>query len=242
MKYCKEVQGTIKMKIAIFDDDFKKSSILKHLIYVFSNERKIEIVVTVFTNLNDFLNSKEDYILYFVSFNSKNGKKAAQILNDSNTKVPIIITSNDCRQAAYAFKINAYNFLKFPFKEETLFKILNDFFAIKFSYPIIFSNGLEKICINTNDIIYLEADNKHCIIHLNNGSASCNKTMAKVVNVLPEHQFIKISRSYVVNSNYIASFNHDFITLQNGTILYPSRHFYKEFKCDFLRIRSPIIL
>ena len=230
------------MKIAIYEEDLKSATILKRLIYDFSNKRKIDSVVKIFTTLEEFSNSKEEYILYFISYNTKNGISAAKHLNNKNIKTHIIITSNDCRLAADAFKIRAYNFLELPINEKALYDILNNFFDTNFLPTIIFSTDFDNIYINTNDIMYIEADNKHCLIHLSNNTINCKKTMARVVNALPENLFLKINRSFVVNSNYITRFNSKNITLKNGTVFYPSRHYYKNFKCDFLRIKSPIII
>lgn len=223
------------MRIAVFDENYCDSAYLKHLIYIFSNNKKFDLVVDVFSDIEEFLKTKREYILYFISFETKNGILAAKNLYNKNKNSSIIITANDSRLAVEAFKINAYNFLQLPLKEKILYEILNDFFRSYQCEALLISDGFENIYINVKDILYLEADNKHCVLHLKNQKVYCNKTMARVYNVLPKECFLKTSRAFVVNANHVSRFNSEHIILENGDTLYPSRHFYKSFKCDFLR-------
>lgn len=223
------------MRIAVFDENYCDSAYLKHLIYIFSNNKKFDLVVDVFSDINEFLKTKREYILYFISFETKNGILAAKNLYNKSKNSSIIITANDSRLAVEAFKINAYNFLQLPLKEKILYEILNDFFRSYQCEALLISDGFENIYINVKDILYLEADNKHCVLHLKNQKVYCNKTMARVYNVLPKECFLKTSRAFVVNANHVSRFNSEHIILENGDTLYPIRHFYKSFKCDFLR-------
>ncbi len=222
------------MRIAIFSDDFYENKLLKRSLYTFANYKRIDFVVDVFTDWTKLYNQKDNYILFFVSFNNKTGVKLAKLLNESQEGA-IIITASNTNLAVDAYKINAYNFLQSPINENNLFKILENYFARFFEYNLIIKNGFETICVNAKDILYLEANNKHCFLHLKNQTIPCNKTMARVVSVLPENLFLKISRAFVVNSNYIYSFNNECVTLINGATLHPSRHFYKTFKFDYYR-------
>lgn len=233
--------GSLSMKIAVFDDDLCDSTVLKHLLYIFSNFKKISLVVDVFTNENALFKEKQNYILFFISFKTQNGIRLAQKLYNSESKIPMIITAPDCGLAMQAFKINAYNFLQTPLNQDRLFEILEGFFDTYLSGPLLISDGFETICINTDDIFYLEADNKHCLVHLETKTVHCNKTMARVYNVLPEDRFLKISRAFIVNSNHVSRFSSEYVTLINGATLHPSRNFYKTFKCDYFRTQTPKI-
>ena len=229
------------MKIAIFDENSYDSTILKQLIYTFSNNQKLDLVVDVYTNANELIAKKKNYILFFISFKTKNGILLSKKLYENRDETPVIVTADDGKLAVEAFKINAYNFLLMPFNDTLVYEALNDFFSSFMYDSILVSNGFENIFINTKDIAYIEANNKHCFLHLNNQTVYCNKTMAKVYKVLPKERFLKTSRAFVVNTNYVSRFNQNYIILTNGDTLYPSRHFYKTFKCDFLNTVKPKI-
>lgn len=229
------------MKIAVFDENSNNSSYLKQSIYTFSNLKNFELVIDVFSNINDFLKSKPNYILYFIAFKTKADILLAQKLLQKNTETPIVVTADDTSLAVEAFKINAYNFLHTPFRITDLYDVLENFFSSYLSNALLINNGLENVYINTSDILYLEADNKRCQIHTKNQTICCNKTMARVYNVLPQDSFLKINRAFIVNANHVSRFNSSHVILTNGTTVYPSRHFYKAFKEDFLKTTSPKI-
>ena len=228
------------MKIAIYDN-LSNAKELKRLLYLFSNFKKMDLVVDIFTSTDELFKQKQNYNFFFISFSTPNGLSLAEHLYNYGINTPIIITANNSDQAINAFKINAYYFLQTPIQNDLLFEVLENYFNT-FVYPLLISDGFETICINCNDIIYLEANNKCCLIHLQNQTVQCNKTMARVLEVLPENRFLKINRAFAVNSNCIARFNSENVTLKNGDILHPSRHFYKTFKCDYLRIQTPKII
>lgn len=229
------------MRIAICGGSPLNVKQIKESVYMFSNYKKINIVVDVFTNALELLKSKQNFILIFISFENKNNLKFAHHLYKNKSPIPIIVFSNNICHAADAFKINAYNFLEMPMQEGVIFKILTNFFTSFLSVTIILTDGLENACINTNDILYLEAQNKRCVVHLKGQTLNCNKTMARVFSALPEGRFLKISRSFIVNSDHIARFSNKQIILTNSEALYPSRHFYKTFKSDYTALKMPKI-
>lgn len=225
------------MRIAIYNNDFSESDALKQMLYSFASRKRLDLVVDIFENGYDLLNSENEYILIFISFNTECGMNTAKKIYKSNAKTPIIVFSADCYHAIEAFKINAINFLKTPFCESSLFEVMESF-LLGYDSPLIIKSGRETVCIDTDNIFYLEADNKHCHIHLKNDTVECNKTMARVFSTLPEEHFLKINRAFVVNTDYITRFCSKYIILTNGETLYPSRHFYKSFKTDYMRTTS----
>jgi two-component system LytT family response regulator len=60
--------------------------------------------------------------------------------------------------------------------------------------------------IGMNDIIYCEAENSYCIIHLKDKKIIASKTLKDISEVLDDKQFIRIHHSYVINKNYIAKY------------------------------------
>ncbi len=229
------------MRIAIYENNYEDAQKLKNLIYNYCNYKKIDSVVDVYQNGDSLLSSNNNYVLTFLSLENSDGKATIQKLNYNHTG-QMIITASDCRLAADAFRINAYSFLLKPFEKNRLFEILENFFNTVISTSLLLINNCyETFCVRVCDILYLEANNKHCIIHLTDKSIYCNKTMAKVFSVLPQFDFLKINRAFIVNSNHIISFNSENVVLSNKESLHPSRHFYTSFKTDYIRIKNPNI-
>lgn len=230
------------MKIAVYDNDYKSSAKLKSLLYLYSDYKKADFVVDVFADCNEIFNFSNDYPLIFLSIENEYGKKAAIALNKKERSNKTVVMGGDSRLAAEGFKVNAFNFLQKPFLQSEVFEILEKFFTVSHTVlPLLISTGSQNLCLNICDILYLEANNKHSIIHLKNQTVICNKTMARVFEVLPKSNFSKINRAYVVNLHHISSFSSENVVLSNKEILHPSRHFYKSFKNDYLHTQNPKI-
>lgn len=59
--------------------------------------------------------------------------------------------------------------------------------------------------IDSNDVLYLEADNNSTDIHLNNGEMiTAFKTLKHFENTLPNSQFLRIHNSYMININQVS--------------------------------------
>ncbi len=234
--------GGFKMRIALCDLDKNFLTRLKGELYHYAELNKIEIVVDCYISGENMIKSDINYNLIFLGYDLKgnNGLKTAEILRENCNNSPIIFVSDRTDFIIDAFKVCAFRFLLKSNWTNELFAVLDDYFK-KFSkdYPLWVKSGEETVCISTGEIYFLEADNKHCYIHLKSETLYCNKTMARVFSVLPKSHFSKTNRAYVVNLNHISRYNNDVIVLKNGKILHPSRNYYKSFKEEYRRFLRP---
>ena len=229
------------MKIAICDRDRLFMSQLKDMIYDYSENNKMEMVVECYVSGENIIDRNE-YNLIFLGFDlkGKNGLETAYKLRENQIDCPIIFISDHTDFVFDAFKVQAFRFLLKSDWKEKLFSMLDDFFKkIGTDYPLWVKSGEDTVCISTEDIYYLEADNKHCFIHLKTESLSCNRTMARVFEFMPKNHFVKINRAFVVNLKHISRYNNDTLILKNGEILHPSRNYYKSFKEEYRRFLRP---
>lgn len=94
-------------------------------------------------------------------------------------------------------------------------------------------NGQGYSLINIDEIIHIEADSNYSIFHL---SGTENITVSKVLKeyeeILPDHQFIRIHKSSIVNLNYVKEYNSRNgveVILKNGEKLAVSRRRASDF-------------
>lgn len=74
----------------------------------------------------------------------------------------------------------------------------------KVALPTLTGYQMEKI----NDIIFCEADQNYTKIHLVSGKCiMVSKTLKHIEDLLPEELFFRIHKSFLVNLNYIKSYN-----------------------------------
>ncbi|MBR6564773.1 MAG: response regulator transcription factor [Clostridia bacterium] len=233
------------MKIAICDNDVTAMQQLKHLLYNYSHKHKLDLFIETFNSGEQLLSSKSRFLVIFIEYSLKgiNGLETAKKLRKTDTNAKIIFLTSDTDFIYDAFKVSAYRFFKKPLSADTLYKSLNElFFCREIHYPLWINDGIMTHCINTGDIIYLEADNKFCYVHLKESVILCKKTMARVFEALPKIYFLKINRSFIVNLGFINKYNTESVFLKNGEDLHITRTYYKNFKENYILYSSPKII
>ncbi len=233
------------MKIAICDSNISELELLKNLLYCYSNSRKLDFFVEKFSSGENLLKSNNEYSIIFSEYNLSgiNGLELAENLRKKNIKSKIIFISKNTDFIIDCFKVSPYRFLKKPIINSELFSVLDDFFNSNIeNHSLLINDKFDTYCLNTSDIFYLEANNKHCYIHLENQVISCNKTMARVMTTLPQKYFKKINRAFIVNLNYISKYNNEYVFLTDGRKLHITRNYYTYFKQEYINFARPKIL
>lgn len=102
--------------------------------------------------------------------------------------------------------------------ETIKFKLMKD----KKSLLVKNSQGLFKIRLS--DILYLERRNKSIIIHTKTEEIISLRTMKDYEDQLPEPEFFRCHKSYIVNTEYIVNIQNGQLSMLNEQILTVSRH------------------
>lgn len=232
------------MKIAICNRNNYHLKTLKQSIYHYSSLKRMEIVIDCYSQGEQMLASEERYEIIFLScdLSGENSFEIAKVVRRCNNRCAIIFISSDIHCISKAFKVNAFSFLIYPVKQSDLFSVLDDYFEKNGNnYPLWVKSGIDTVCLNTGEIVYLEANNKNCYVHLENEALKCNCTMAKIYEVLPKNHFLKINRAYIINTNYINKYNNNEVFLKNGTQLHISRNYLKDFKSNYRHLQAPLV-
>jgi two-component system LytT family response regulator len=85
--------------------------------------------------------------------------------------------------------------------------------------------------IDSNDILYFEADNNSTDIHLNNGEMiTAFKTLKHFETVLPESQFLRIHNSYIISIDQVSRIHtgNTVCYIKNSTTKLPFSKSYKD--------------
>ena len=85
--------------------------------------------------------------------------------------------------------------------------------------------------IDSDDVLYFEADNNSTDIHLNNGEMiTAFKTLKHFETVLPSIQFLRIHNSYIINVNQVSRIHtgNTVCYIKNSTTKLPFSKSYKE--------------
>jgi DNA-binding LytR/AlgR family response regulator len=232
----------IKMRIAVCDKDKNILQNVKYKLYDYAETRRLDMVVDCYVSGEAIFNSKNRYNIIFLSYDlaGENGLNIAKRIRCHDNHTVIIFMSDDAEVALKSFEVRPYRFMIPPINTQDLYNVMDDFFREYATIcPIWVKCGEDTVCLNTGDIVYLEADNKHCIIHLEDEELRCNKTMAKVSSVLPPYCFCKINRAYIVNCNHIKRYNNESVSLTGKHSLHISRKYNTSFKTQYREFLNP---
>lgn len=178
------------------------------------------------TNLTDGLNAVLKFSPDVVIINlGEQGLDCFHMVSELNkylTKLPLLIGFARDKQHAYnAIKNGFFDYWLLPHNE---FEIRKTILRIRKHMPV--ENVPTTICLksyrdyhylNTDDILYLKADNNTTDFIMKDGNIiSAYKTLKTFEKKLPE-SFIRIHQSYILNSKYVAriNFGKSICTLKN---------------------------
>ncbi len=224
------------MRFAIYNKNKNYLRQLKQIIYRYAEKYRLDVLIECFENGKDLLASKNRYHIVFLDYDFKCGEglKIANELTEKYSYCSIIFTGRKGCFDNNIFTVPLNGYLIYPIEDDDVFFTLDNYFRKrKNGYPLLIKSGVDTVCLNINAIIYLEADNKHCRVHLWEETINCSQTMAALYNGLPKRLFLKINRYTVVNSEYVDRFNSIEVILKTGERLYISRTYRKDFKDNY---------
>lgn len=224
------------MRIAICDDEILFINSLRTAVNTYSNMHRLEFAVDSYLCGEELLKSKVTYDIIIMDYKMEeiNGLETARILRERNLNCAIIFLTNFPHFVYESFEVSTFRFFEKPLDTEKLYKAFDDYFE-KFgnNYPIVLSVNRDKVCIQTNDIVYLEASNKNCYVNLVKGRYHCAKTMAAVSQLLPKNIFFKVNKAYIINFNFVCKYDNETVYFKNGAFAYISRKYLTPFKYEY---------
>lgn len=215
------------IQIAICDDDMTTTSQIEEYIRQIEIEQHIQVQYRIFFDGKSFMQSVEsgevyDLIYLDVEMPLMKGLDAAKKLREMEISSLIIYISNYETYCESMIETEPFRFLRKPINDVDLFrkyfmsaykKLENRNEYYTYSYKKIHHK------ININDIMYFESNNRKICIHTN-GNQENNTFYGQLDKVEKELEsksctFIRIHQSYLVNSMYINTVQHDAVILEN---------------------------
>lgn len=199
----------------IIDDEPLARSIVKEYL---QGQDQIELVQECndgFEGVKAIMQHKPHLIFLDIQMPKINGFEMLELLEE---KPSVIFTTAFDEYAIKAFEAHAVDYLLKPFTKERFDKALEKFFS---QAPVQKKNTeellqsathlpsqSERIVVKTAgkikiipvpEIFYLEAADDYVKIHTKEGAFLKNKTMGFFENTLPQDQFVRTHRSYILN-------------------------------------------
>lgn len=142
----------------------------------------------------------------------------------------VIVVSNSPLKAFDAFENYAFDYLLKPLPYERFIMSINKYnhlselsrgvklpsrHKIKDSFFIkADSKGIKEIRVKCEQLLYVEALQNYVILHMEEGiSYTCYNTLKEMEDSLPESEFSRVHKSFIINDDKIVSIEGNTITL-----------------------------
>lgn len=108
---------------------------------------------------------------------------------------------------------------------------------LKVFFVKIDAKGSKQLKISCNDVMYIEAEQNYVKLHLTTGKIyTSHNTMLEMEESLPQHQFGRVHKSFIINYQHINSIQGDDIYLTEHER--PKIHIGNAYKKAFLEKKN----
>ena len=217
------------LRIAIIDDEKTIRDLYFEYVSEWGriNDKILEIIC--FESAEEFLFKYEDsqvfdYILLDIEMKSISGVDLAKKLRSINDDVIIIFISGYSEYIGYGYDVDAIHFLIKPIDKLRLFDVLNKAYqkTEKMDKSIMVKTEGRQVRIYLNEIYIVENDKNYLNIQTLNKSYKVRMTMKKMEDSLDD-RFYRVSRSEIINLEFISSFDTEKVCMENDSIVYLPR-------------------
>ena len=211
------------MKICICDDDRFTVREIRGLLEPFNIEED-SFSISDFPDGEGLIEyyrggGRFDIIFLDIELNGINGIEAAGLIKELAPETIVIFVSSHSRYIFDAFRIEALHFLVKPIKPEEFSEVFNramkKYTKINASVVLKWESVRNKIQIST--ISYVEGYRRHLCVHTANGTFEAVGKISEIYEILKPHGFVRVHQGFIVNMNYIKSFNVNEVELTDGS-------------------------
>ena len=235
------------LKIALCDDSPVELDRIQSFISEYKTKSKDEIYFEAFISPVEFLSKISsgaffDLVFLDVLMPVINGIDVAKEIFKSNKLTQIIFLTSSREFAADSYSVAALDYIIKPINAESLDRAMSRFFE---KYQKIKSDELvirEKSTISRiplHNLSYVEVLDHHLIYHLSNRyTIRCRQSLSEIEALLIKNgKFIRTSRSFIVNMDYVAKIEPGHILMDDGSSVSVSRANFKAVSDAYLKYK-----
>ena len=224
------------MTVALCDDEPLENERVKALIDAYAARRNLTLHCEAFTSGTALL-EREKFDLYILDYfmEEMDGVKLARRLAEKFSGAVTVCFLTNYENAAIEVinnRVYADGFLKKPVEEAQLYEKLEFFYRKTFRRRLLLRRGTNRDAVWTQDILYVESMGKRIALHLFDGVREYNYLLHEFeAEFLTDAGFFRIHRSYLVNLQYVESYDAKSVRLKNGeTLPLKSREFAEAYR------------
>lgn len=214
----------VTIKIAVVDDDDNCRSDIKKIAENALEKQNVDYVISLYASPMELiidLENKAYYSVFLIDVEmpGMSGLELAKKVQEFYTDVVIIFITDYVKYSPGAFEVNAFRYI--------LKKDLSEKLPLAFQKILPRITEQEKGCyivrhyldadvLLYREIYYIKKEGKNAVFVHANGNSYERKSLKKIIEELPEKQFIEVGRGYIVNVSCVKGLRDKEIILQNG--------------------------
>ena len=173
-----------------------------------------------------------DLLVLETSLRGSNGIEFARNLRLSRCESDIIFVSMSDEQALAAYSAFPIGYIIKPFQRKRLRAPFRRAATKYIKKPTIILRDLNgvKLNVGVDEILYIEVIGNELDIHTRTGQVKCIGSLAETYLALPQKQFYRSHRSFIVNMNYIVRAAKYYFVMDNGDKVTIAKNRYAEAK------------
>jgi DNA-binding LytR/AlgR family response regulator len=218
----------------ILDSDATSNLQLQHYLGEYGDFTCAALAKDSMEGINSILKFSPDVVFINLNENAQEYFHMVMELHQYVNNLPVIIGISKSKNYAYdAIKNGFFDYWLMPYNE---FDIRKSLLRLKKQVPakaepdtLCLKSYRDFQYINTNDILYLQADNNATEFMMKDGTINnAFKTLKSFENQLPKN-FVRIHQSYIVNTDYISriSYGKSICTLKQNKMQLPFSKSYR---------------
>lgn len=231
------------INIAICDDNLEFAHEICSLINQ-KTTRQIPFHCHVFDNGDTLLSAHKqtpfDIIFLDVVMPMLDGIETARMIRKEDNNVKIVFLTSSSEFAVDSYTVKASNYLLKPVNPVDLHHCLIELLdEIEQTSPAITIKGLYSVQkVLLNNIEYVEAQNKHIIFSLKDGSTIETTESLRIheKSLTLQDGFYRCHRSYIVNIHHIDTYTLKEIKMHSGCRIPIARSCHKDFKTAYFSV------
>lgn len=225
-------------RIAVVEDEQQYRDEVCQYIEQYATEHQLKFDVTTYTDGQEIVDDVQkhyDIIFFDIEMTQLNGMDAAKVIRERDVNVVMVFITNMAQYAIEGYEVGALDFVLKPIDYYGFsFRLARALGRVQkkqgnLAFAINTPGGIKKL--NSNDIYYIEIENRFLVYHTAEGDFSQRGTLQSAEEMFQDYHFVKCNHWYLVNLKYVTEIEENIVHVAGSRLEISRRnraHFLKE--------------
>lgn len=225
-------------RIAVVEDEQQYRDEVCQYIEQYATEHQLQFDVTTYTDGQEIVDDVQkhyDIIFFDIEMTQLNGMDAAKVIRERDVNVVMVFITNMAQYAIEGYEVGALDFVLKPIDYYGFsFRLARALGRVQkkqgnLEFAINTPGGIKKL--NSNDIYYIEIENRFLVYHTAEGDFSQRGTLQSAEEMFQNYHFVKCNHWYLVNLKYVTEIEENIVHVAGSRLEISRRnraHFLKE--------------